>query len=154
MNLFAPISSIMSSHLYTVSPEDTLATVKEIFDNHRIHHIPVVHIRKIVGIISKMDFVHFMGGMSHFEDDRFINNSRLEHTKAKEIMTSALGKVEPEDRINVAIEVFNTNQFHALPVVKDEELVGIVTTFDIIRALANDRPHHPEEVYSMPLNTK
>ena len=152
MNLFSPISSIMSSKLYTVSPEDNLQTVKEIFDTHRIHHIPVVHVRKIVGIVSKMDFAHFMGGMSHFEDDRFINNSRLERTKAKDIMTGALGKLDPDDRINVAIEVFNTNQFHALPVVKDEELVGIITTFDIIRALAEDRPKHPEEVYTAPLH--
>ena len=153
MNLFAPVSSIMSTQLIHVSPEDNLLTIQEIFDLHRIHHIPVVHIRKVVGMISKSDFAFFMGGLSHHEKDLMINNHKLERTHAKDIMTQHLGKIEPTDRINVAIEIFNRNLFHALPVVKeDDELVGILTTYDIIRALSEDMPKHPEDVYTAPLH--
>lgn len=147
MNVFAPISSIMTTKLYTVSTEDNLATVKEIFDAHRIHHVPVVHIRQLKGIISRRDFEHFTGGMSHFEEDKLISQHRLEHTKASEIMTDRLAKVEPDDRINVALEVFSRNLFHALPVVGQDELVGIVTPFDIMKALLEEKPAHPEDVY-------
>ncbi|MBU6340891.1 MAG: CBS domain-containing protein [Bacteroidetes bacterium] len=148
MNLFAPVSSIMSKNLYTVSTEDTLSTVKEIFETHSIHHIPVVHVRQLVGMISKTDFEHFMGGMSHFKDDQFVNEHRLNHVKASELMVKRLGKLEPDDRINVAIEVFCKNLFHALPVVEaNGELVGMVTTFDILKMLQAEKPEHPEEVY-------
>ena len=41
--------------LVTVNPDENLAQVKEIFDTHKFHHIPVVHFRDIVGIISKTD---------------------------------------------------------------------------------------------------
>jgi acetoin utilization protein AcuB len=51
-------------------------------------------------------------------------------------MTKGLAKLDPEDRINVALEIFLVNRFHAIPVVKNEELVGIVTTYDIIKTLA------------------
>ncbi|HQU60501.1 MAG TPA: CBS domain-containing protein, partial [Saprospiraceae bacterium] len=48
-----------------------------------------------------------------------------------------LAKLNPNARINVALEIFMENRFHAVPVVEENgELVGIVTTFDIIKALA------------------
>lgn len=150
MNIFAPISSLMTDHskLVTVDPEQTLTTVKEIFEQHKFHHIPVVHFREIVGLISRTDFEHFMGGASHVEEDRFVNNVRLERTLASDIMTKRLGKVAPDDRINVALEVFLVNRFHALPVVEDGELVGIITPFDIMTALSKQVPADSSLVYS------
>ncbi|MDX1665798.1 MAG: CBS domain-containing protein [Saprospiraceae bacterium] len=49
-----------------------------------------------------------------------------------------MAKLSPKDRINVALEIFMENRFHAIPVVSDNELVGIVTTFDIIKELASE----------------
>jgi acetoin utilization protein AcuB len=62
-------------------------------------------------------------------------------------MTTRLGKVAPDDRINVALEIFIINRFHALPVVEDGDLVGIITPFDIMKALADERPDDPTSVY-------
>ena len=75
MNIFAPVSSLMTDHknLVTISPDESLLKVKEIFDAHKFHHIPVVEFRKIVGMISRTDFEHFMGGASHYEEDRYVN---------------------------------------------------------------------------------
>ena len=56
----------------------------------------------------------------------------------KDIMTKRLAKLEPTDKINVALEVFKENLFHALPVVEGDKIVGIVSTFDIIKRLAID----------------
>ncbi len=149
MNIFAPISSIMTDHkhLITVDPEETITRVKEIFDAHKFHHIPVVHFREIVGIVSRSDFEYFMGGASHYEEDRFVNELRLERTQVKEIMVKRLGKVAPDDRINVALEIFMINRFHALPVVEDNELVGILTPFDIMAALSKQVPADSSLVY-------
>lgn len=150
MNIFAPISSLMTEHanLVTVAPEEPLSKVKEIFSQHKFHHIPVVHFREIVGLISKTDFEHFMGGSSHYSEDRFVNDLRLERTTAKEIMTTRLGKVSSDDRINVALEVFLVNRFHALPVVDNGELVGIITPFDIMTALSKQIPSDSSLVYN------
>ena len=40
--------------------------------------------------------------------------------------------VSPDDTIKDAAEVFAKREFHALPVVEDDKLVGIITTTDII----------------------
>lgn len=149
MNVFAPISSLMTDHkhLVTVSPEDNLVKVKEIFDSHKFHHIPVVNFREIVGIISKIDFEHYLGGAVLHSENQAAHEKRLKNTHAKDIMTTHLGKVEPDDRINVALEIFTLNRFHALPVIKDGDLVGIITPFDILRKLSEEKPAQPHMVY-------
>lgn len=134
-------------HLVTVSAEDNLLKVKEIFEAHNFHHLPVVNFREIVGIVSKSDFEHFLGGASlHAEDDHLVE-SRLKRAHAKDIMTTRMGKVEPDDRINVVLEIFLINRFHALPVVKNGELVGIITPFDILKKLSEEKPAEPHMVY-------
>ena len=138
MDVHAPISSIMSTELVTVSPEDKLSLVKQIFEEHRIHHIPVVRFTNLLGIISKTDFNYFLRGTQTSEYDKILENSRLNAYKAKDIMTSNLAKLEPTDKINVALEVFKANLFHAIPVVEDNKLVGILTTLDIIKALSEN----------------
>lgn len=149
MNVFAPISSLMTDHkhLVTVSPDDNLLKVKEIFDTHKFHHLPVVNFREIVGIISKMDFEHFIGGRTLAGVRDGVDESLLGSTHAKDIMTAHLGKVEPDDRINVALEIFTLNRFHALPVVQDGDLVGIITPFDILKRLSEEKPAQPHLVY-------
>jgi acetoin utilization protein AcuB len=139
MNVLAPIKTIMSTHLLTVNPEDKLSRIQEIFDQHHFHHLPVVRFREIVGMVSKTDFLHFIRGFNHNEEDRFVNEARLRAYTAQDIMTSGLAKLSPNDRINVALEIFLVNRFHAIPIVaEDNELVGMVTTYDIIKGLAQE----------------
>lgn len=140
MNILAPVKSIMTTELITVNPEDKLLAVKEIFEKHKIHHLPVVRYRTMVGLISKTDFLHFLRGFQHTPEDALVNEARLRAYTAESIMTKGLAKVLPDDRINVALMVFLENRFHALPVVNEEnELVGIITTFDIIKQLESDK---------------
>ncbi len=133
MNLLAPISSIMTTDLMTVSPEDTLQTIQEIFDTTQINHLPVVSKRKLVGLISSKDFQRQLGKRNdsrqwHYEKD---------HIRAKDFMTSKLAKLNEYDRLDLAIDLFKRNRFHSLPVVDSQDnLVGIVTTHDVIVLLS------------------
>lgn len=139
MNLLAPVSELMTQELITVNPEDKLMAVKKIFDNNKIHHVPVVRFRKIVGIISKTDLLYFLKGMGNARHPDVLNEGRLLITRAQNIMTTGLATLAPTDRINAALEVFRENILHAIPIVENDELVGILTTHDIIRALADKK---------------
>jgi acetoin utilization protein AcuB len=140
MNVLTPVSKIMTSHLQIVLPSDPLSKVKELFETHRFHHIPVVHYKKIVGIISRSDFQAYYSTLDKHFESRFINDVLLKYHVAEEIMTSKLAKVNPDDRINVVVEIFKDNIIHALPVVNDDdELVGIITTHDLIQQLAKEK---------------
>lgn len=139
MNILAPVKSIMSSKLITVNPEDKLSRIQEIFDQNNIHHLPVVRFKEIIGLVSKTDFLHFIRGFNQNEEDRFVNEARMRAYTAQDIMTTGLAKLNPNDRINVALELFMVNRFHAIPIVAEgNELVGILTTFDIIKAASQE----------------
>jgi len=138
MNVLQPVKSIMTTKLITVNPKDKLTAVKEVFEKNKIHHIPVVRFREIVGMISKTDFLHFLRGFKRSDEDRFVDNARLRVYTAEDIMTTGLAKISPNERINVALEIFLENRFHAIPIIENDELVGIITTFDILKALAKE----------------
>ena len=128
----------MTTELITVSPEDTIESIKDIFDEKGIHHLPVTVGGKLKGMVSKSDFLLFSKSFDADVYDEFLEGIRRKNYKVKDLMTTKLAKLEPNDRVNVALEVFRVNKFHALPVVEGEDLKGIVTTFDIIDYLARD----------------
>lgn len=138
MDFTAPVSRIMTRKLFTVVPGDPLTEVKKIFDEHRIHHIPVVKYTTLVGIISEVDFIHVTKGHGTKAHDESTENEFLEKYTAEDIMTTGIATIESKERINVALQIFAENLFHALPIVDDGQLVGMVTTFDIIKSLVEE----------------
>ena len=116
------VGSIMTTNLITVGPSDTLQTVKDILISRRIHHVPVVEEGIMVGLVSIDDLFKLN-----------INHSDYGNTLVSTVMTKKLAKVESTDKIGTAAEVFMEHLFHALPVVDDGKLVGIVTSFDLLK---------------------
>ncbi|MFK7773688.1 MAG: HPP family protein [Saprospiraceae bacterium] len=136
MNIQAPISSIMSTDLMVVQSEDKVVIVKDIMEVNGIHHVPVVNFNKLVGMISKSDLLHFLKGMNYNSYQDLMNDVRLKNYTAGEIMTGDLECLEPKDTIEKAIILFQKNRFHSIPIIeKDNSLVGILTTFDIINMI-------------------
>jgi acetoin utilization protein AcuB len=138
MNLLAPIKSIMTTDIVSIAKNDPVKKVEEIFNEYKFHHIPVVESGKIVGMVSKSDYQFFKRGFNDDRSDLRIDSFRLRTHKVKEIMTTGLATLEPDDKINIALEIFKENLFHAIPITENEKLVGIVSTLDIIKHLADD----------------
>lgn len=135
MDLKAPIATIMTNQLITVASNDPVRQAKECLDTHRIHHLPVLEDEKLVGILSASDVLHFMRYIDKDSQEPYLNDLRLKNYKVAEIMQKNIVTVNASDSIKSVLEVFNHNLFHALPVMDKENLVGIVTTLDIVKAL-------------------
>lgn len=120
MNEF--VHTIMIKELITLSPKNTLSDVRRIFLNKRIHHLPVIDEGKLVGLITTYDL---------WKTD--ISITEYDNIFVSQVMTTKLLKISPDDKIGTAAELFLDNRFHALPVVQDGILVGLVTSFDILR---------------------
>lgn len=136
MDINQPVSTLMRTQLVTLSVDDPLTKVQTVFEENDFHHIPILDAGKLAGILSKSDFRFFQKGFAKTKREEELENFRMKTHRVKEIMTKGLAKLEPTDKINVALEVFKENMFHAIPVVENERLVGMITTFDIITALA------------------
>ncbi len=139
MNLLDPVTRIMTPNPITVSPDDSLTIVHEIFNSHRIHHIPVVQAGNLIGMVALSDYSFFKRGFEGLDEaDTELILVKLNNHKVKDIMVTKLGKLDFDDRIEIAVDVFAKNMFHALPVLQEGRLVGIVTTHDIIKAINQD----------------
>ena len=49
------VSSLMTTDLITLSPNDSLEKTREIFVSHKIHHLPIVEGDAIVGLVTTWD---------------------------------------------------------------------------------------------------
>lgn len=139
MNLLHPIKNIMTTDVVTLPLNASIAEAAEVFKNQRIHHIPIVDGKKLVGIVSKSDYLFFRRGFLDNTEDQRLEQIRMNNYEVSYIMTKGLAKMEPDQKINIAIEIFKKNIFHAIPVIEDETIVGIVTTYDIIKQMDSDR---------------
>ncbi len=117
-----PLSSIMTRQVITANPEDKLSVARDIFLKNRVHHLPVVHGKTLMGILTTYDMFKFVN-----------RNEDYDKILIKDVMTSHVATLEPEDKIGSAAELFLENLFHAVPIVKNGELQGIVTSFDVIK---------------------
>jgi len=128
------IQTIMSQNLVTLNPGNTLADARALLMEKHIHHVPIVDGRKLVGIISSWDI--FKLGKSTEE---------LAGIIIQDVMKTKLATLEPDQHIGAAAEVLMEHLFHAVPVVnEDKELLGIVTTTDILRY--EYRKEYPENL--------
>lgn len=139
MNILNPVSDIMSTNLITLAPTASIDEAAKIFDSKKVHHIPITRGGELIGIVSKSDFLFFRRGFLDTKENEKLEEIRMKNYEVSYIMTKGMAKLESTSRINVALEVFKENLFHAIPIVDNGLLVGIVTTYDIINHLASDK---------------
>lgn len=131
-----PVSHIMSKNLYKVSVSNSLREVNNLFHNHPIRHIPVVSGDKLVGIISKTDLLRVSYGGNFGEGQaREVDEAVFDMFTIPQVMANDPKSISPETAIRDAAEILTQEEFHALPVTEEGNLVGIVTTTDVIKYL-------------------
>lgn len=133
---YAEVRDLMTRPVITLHPSDTMEQAATIFDNQNFHHIPIVgDDRKVVGILSRHDYYKILNAFTVFgtENSRTSNRTTLRALLARDVMTKQVATIREDDTIEKAVYIFRENLFHALPVVnKTKELVGIITTFDVL----------------------
>lgn len=136
------VKEVMTTDVVCVAPNDLMNEVGEIFDENSFHHIPVVdQDEQLVGIISRHDYNKMLDTFSIFKKSRAeAANRRYKMSMlVKDVMTSQVAKIHPDDGIMIAMGMFRENLFHAIPVVDEENRVaGILTTFDMLNFAYNE----------------
>ncbi len=131
-----PVSEIMTRNVITLNVSDAIEDAKLIFEDKSIRHIPIVKDKKVIGMLSSNDILK-IAYADLSENDKNIDVSIFDWFTIEQVMTKSLYVVTPETSIEDVGIIFSENEFHALPIVEDGELVGIVTTTDLIKFLVN-----------------
>jgi len=125
-----PITRIMTKNLITLSLEDDLATAERLFKKHRIRHIPVTSGAQIRGMLSYTDLMRISFADALHENE--IDDSVYDMFTIEQIMANNVISVTSQNTVREVAEQLAKKEFHALPVVDDGILSGIVTTTDLI----------------------
>lgn len=127
------ITSIMTTRLITVTPNDTIETLHNIFKDQPIHHLLVVDGKKLVGIISDRDVLKnispFVNTTAEEPKDRFTLNR-----KASQIMNTNVVTVKESTAIIESARVLLDNKVSLLPVMtRNNELAGVLSWKDVMK---------------------
>jgi CBS domain-containing protein len=132
-----PVTQIMTKHVLTAELNGKLLDVYELIRKHHIRHIPIVHNKQLVGIISKTDLSRLtFSEMYANEEDA--DEAVFDMLSISQVMSHKPRVVKSTDTIKKVAEILSKEEFHALPVVDAKDttkLVGIVTTTDVIQYL-------------------
>ena len=123
---------IMSSHIYTLSPDDLLSDALRRFDQFEVKQMPVVNdTGEVISMVGESDIRRFLvseeGGLNRFK------TARVAEICPKEIVTA-----EPVASIRRVAKVLGQYQQSGIPIVdENNRLVGFVSSGDILRTFAN-----------------
>ena len=131
-----PISKIMTKEVITLTLNDSLFDAKNLFKKYHIRHIPVVENEKIVGILSLTDLLR-ISFVDSYGDNESIDTTIYNMLSISQVMANDPVNVSSNSIIKDVASLLATKEFHALPVVDNEKLVGIITTTDLLNYLVD-----------------
>lgn len=136
------VRAIMQEKIVTVSAHERLSTVEDIMRLGRVRHMPVVSGGKLVGVVSERDLLRssLSSLSSHRTDER---KAFLYAIEIARVMSQPPIVVSPDASIVQAARTMADAKIGCLPVVEDEELVGLVTETDVLRWVAHAEPADP-----------
>lgn len=130
-----PISEIMTKNVITLNHTDELETAEQLFKSHNIRHIPVVSGDKIIGMLSYTDLLRISFADAIDEEDDSVDTVVYNMFTIEQVMAKNLVSITSNTIIKEVAEILAKKEFHALPIVDNNKLVGIVTTTDLINYL-------------------
>jgi len=121
----------MTRNPKTVSPDDPLSLAAGILREHRFHHLPVVEVGRLVGILSDADLRNASFGVIPAA------GGPAGDRPVREAMRTEVWSVTPDDSVEDALLILTREKFGALPVLSGDRLVGIITRADLLNAFVD-----------------
>lgn len=119
----------MSKSLCTVGPNITISEVLDIMEDNHYHRIPVVDDKKhLLGLLTAGTIrqSNKSSSLSVFELNYLLNKLKATDLMIKDVVT-----VRPDALLEEAASILREHEIGCLPVIENDELVGIITQNDI-----------------------
>ena len=137
------VQDYMSTKVFTTTPGTPLESACKIMVRNGLRRIPIVGgeadiskaAKKVLGIITSTDVIRFLNAKELFDNLNSNLATDVLDTVVSEIMVKDLITVEPTMSIGELCELFAEKNIGGVPVVKDNEIIGIITERDILQAV-------------------
>jgi CBS domain-containing protein len=123
----------MTRAVTTVTRQVTMRQLEALFEKYDFNSFPVVEDEKMIGIVTKFDFLRAFV----FTTGRMVPDyDELMRRPVAEMMTEAVIHVGPTTYLTRVLELMVSHTTRSLPVLSsDQRLVGIISREDVMRAL-------------------
>jgi len=119
------VKDLMTKNVVTIDDDKTVAEAAGLMAEHDIGDLVIMHDNSPVGIVTERDFVR-----------RVLAEGKSRNIKVSEVMTTPLKVIDPEAPIKEAARRMVNRRIRRLPVIKNNKLVGIITTADFAKHLS------------------
>lgn len=136
MRTVKDILRVKGSKVYSISPDETVYEALKRMADQNVGALLVFEGSDLMGLISERDYSR-----------KTILKGRLsKETAVREIMTTAVVTVHPDDDIEECMELFTDKHVRHLPVIEQEKVVGIVSIGDIVKSIIDYKEFIIEEL--------
>ena len=128
------VRDVMTQPAVTVEPETLLLDAALTMRASAMRHLPVIERGCLVGLLTDRDVQRCAPSrLIPISEDAY--NAVFADTSVKRIMTREPQTVTPDTPLLAAIELMQQSRYGCLPVVENDQLVGILTRSDLVEAL-------------------
>ncbi|HEY4675399.1 MAG TPA: CBS domain-containing protein [Candidatus Bathyarchaeia archaeon] len=129
------VAQLMSEKIVTALPKTTIFEAEKTMIAEGFRRLPIVSDGKLVAIMTIMDIIRFFGSGEVFAHLRSGTIIQVLNTPALEIATRQVVTIEPEADVGQAAKIMREKNVGAVPVVKNQKLVGIITERDFFKII-------------------
>jgi CBS domain-containing protein len=128
------LDAIMSTDLVTLAPSGTLAEARELMQEYRIHHIPVVDDSgNLMGLVTLTNVLAATDSVLRKTDNR-IHASEI---GIRDVMVTEVATVDRNASLRQAALFLEKHRIGCLPVIDEGKLCGIITETDFVAVAIN-----------------
>jgi acetoin utilization protein AcuB len=124
------VKDSMSRQVVALPPQATAGEALALCRERRIRHMPVLEDGRLVGIVSDRDLRSATPALGDPARAEALGRILISEVMASEVMTAL-----PDDPIEEAANAMREKRIGCLPVVEDDNLVGIISSSDVMEAL-------------------
>lgn len=123
------IEEIMKTEVITLTPDHTVKDAADLMRTHHIRHLPIViQNNQLVGIVTDRDLKEILP----YGDKPTENLAAVYEMQLSECMVRNPITGHPMDFVEESALVFYHNQIGCLPIVSNQQLIGIITETDLL----------------------
>lgn len=130
-----PLSEIMNHQVITLDVYEDIEMAEKLMKKNHIRHLPITKNGKLDGMLSLTDLQRISFTSSLSDLDQNIDSGIYDMFTIEQIMTHHPFTVNIHDGMAKTLLIFSEKEFHALPVVDGDKVVGIITTTDVVKYL-------------------
>src|SRR4029077_9396946 len=141
MNLDDPVRVVLKQKgqdIWHVSPEGCVYDAIEMMADKHVGALLVISEGKLVGVVSERDYARKV----------ILQGKSSKQTQVKEIMTSPAIFVTPEQTVQDCMRIMTDRRIRHLPVVKDEEILGVVSIGDLVKWMISAQQQTISELHN------